>query len=146
MPDQISTPRDMNPARRVLIVEDEMLVAMLLEDMLRDLGHVVVGIATRVESALSLITSTEPDLAILDINLAGEKSFPVAEVLEKKGIPFVFATGYGQQGLEGNHVSRIVLAKPFHARDLERALKTAIQPPSIMQAPLVSRLGEEGRS
>ena len=146
MPDQISATRDMSPARRVLIVEDEMLVAMLLEDMLTDLGHIVVGIATRVESALSLIASTGPDLAILDVNLAGEKSFPVAEVLEKKGIPFVFATGYGQQGLEGNYVSRIVLTKPFHARDLERALKVAIEPLSIMQAPLISRLGEEGRS
>lgn len=126
MPDQVSAAPDMSPARRVLIVEDEMLVAMLLEDMLKDLGHVVVGIATRVETALSLIASTEPDLAILDVNLAGQKSFPVAEALERKGIPFVFATGYGQQGLEGNHISRTVLTKPFRSRDLERALKVAI--------------------
>ncbi|MEZ2132547.1 MULTISPECIES: response regulator [unclassified Sinorhizobium] len=145
MPDQISTTRHMSPARRVLIVEDEMLVAMLLEDMLTDLGHAVVGIATRVESALSLIITTAPDLAILDVNLAGEKSFPVAEALEKKGIPFVFATGYGQQGLEGNHVSRTVLTKPFHSRDLERALIVAIQPPSIPASHLSQPTEEKRR-
>lgn len=125
MPDQTSATSDMN-AVRVLIVEDEILVAMLLEDMLKDLGYAVVGMASRVEAALSLIASTELDLAILDINLAGQKSFPVAEVLEKKNIPFIFATGYGQQGLEGKYVSRTVLTKPFRSRDLEQALKGVI--------------------
>ena len=103
---------------RVLIVEDEMLVAMNIEDMLLDLGHEVAGIASRLAPALSLAGEAAIDAAMLDVNLAGENSFPVADVLAARGIPFVFATGYGRQGIEERYRDRPLLQKPFRASDL----------------------------
>jgi CheY-like chemotaxis protein len=107
---------------RVLIVEDEMLVAMNLEDMLLDLGHEVAGIASRAGPALALAREAEIDAAILDVNLAGENSREVAETLDARGIPFLFATGYGLGGIEERWRGRIVLQKPFRAADLGAAL------------------------
>ena len=107
---------------RILIVEDEMLVAMNVEDMLLDLGHEVAGIASRLAPALALAAEAEIDAAILDVNLAGEASFPVAELLDERGIPFLFATGYGLQGIEERYRSRILLQKPFRCIDLGEAL------------------------
>ena len=107
---------------RILIVEDEMLVAMNVEDMLLDLGHEVAGIASRLAPALALAKEAEIDAAILDVNLAGEQSFPVAELLDGRGIPFLFATGYGLQGIEERFRTRVVLQKPFRATDLGEAL------------------------
>jgi CheY-like chemotaxis protein len=107
---------------RILIVEDEMLVAMNIEDMLLDLGHEVAGIASRLAPALALAKDADIDAAILDVNLAGEQSFPVAELLDERGIPFLFATGYGLQGIEERYRSRTVLQKPFRAIDLRDAL------------------------
>ena len=109
---------------RVLIVEDEMLVAMNLEDMLLELGHEVAGIAGRLGAALALAKDAAFDAAILDVNLAGEKSFPVADLLAERGLPFLFATGYGLQGIEERYRSRTVLQKPFRSADLEAALAT----------------------
>ena len=82
-------------SRRVLVIEDEMMIAMLLEDMLADLGHQVVGVAGRLDVALELARDADADLAILDVDLGGESSFPVAEVLTSRGLPFLFATGFG---------------------------------------------------
>ncbi len=110
---------------RVLIVEDEMLVAMNIEDMLLDLGHEVAGLASRLEPALSLAREGQFDLAMLDVNLAGETSFPVAAILAGRGIPFLFATGYGVKGIAEDYRAYPVLQKPFRARDLELALKEA---------------------
>ena len=107
---------------RILIVEDEMLVAMNVEDMLLDLGHEVAGIASRLAPALQLAGDADIDAAILDVNLAGEPSFPVAELLDRRGIPFLFATGYGLQGIEERYRSRILLQKPFRSVDLAEAL------------------------
>jgi CheY-like chemotaxis protein len=107
---------------RILIVEDEMLVAMNIEDMLLDLGHEVVGIASRLEPALALAHDGAFDVAMLDVNLAGERSFPVADVLAERGIPFVFATGYGLQGIEPGYRDRPVLQKPFRAQQLAEAI------------------------
>ena len=109
---------------RVLIVEDEMLVAMNIEDMLLDLGHDVAGLASRLEPALALAREGSFDLAMLDVNLAGEQSFPVAHVLVERGIPFLFATGYGVKGIAEEFRSFPVLQKPFRARDLDQALKS----------------------
>jgi CheY-like chemotaxis protein len=103
---------------RILIVEDEMLVAMNIEDMLLDLGHEVAGIASRLAPALSLAGEASIDAAMLDVNLAGENSFPVADLLAARGIPFVFATGYGVQGIEERYRGRPLLQKPFRASDL----------------------------
>ena len=107
---------------RVLVVEDEMLVAMNIEDMLLDLGHEVAGLASRLEPALSLAREGAFDLAMLDVNLAGQQSFPIADVLIARGIPFLFATGYGSKGIAEAYRDRPVLQKPFRTRDLGEAL------------------------
>ncbi len=98
-----------------------MLVAMNIEDMLLDLGYEVAGLASRLEPALALAREGAFDIAMLDVNLAGQASFPVADAL-KRGIPFLFATGYGIQGITENYRSAPVLQKPFRARDLQEAL------------------------
>ena len=112
----------MSRALRVLVVEDEMLVSMLVEDMLEDLGHVPVGPAARLDAGINLANSETLDLAILDINLGGTKSFPIADVLTARGVPVIFATGYGASGLDQRFLKFPVIAKPFS----ETALKTAI--------------------
>jgi DNA-binding response OmpR family regulator len=108
---------------RVIIIEDEMMIAMLLEDMLADLGHVVVGIATRVDAAIGLARTADADLAILDVNLNGEASFPVAQALADRGLPFFFATGYGAMGLEDPFQDVPTLKKPFELKDLSHTLE-----------------------
>jgi CheY-like chemotaxis protein len=108
---------------RILIIEDEMLVAMNIEDMLLDLGHEVAGLAGRLDAALSLAREAEFDLAMLDVNLAGETSFPVAAVLAERSIPFLFATGYGAKGIAEEYRDRPVLQKPFRAQDLHAMLR-----------------------
>ena len=105
-----------------------MLVAMNIEDMLLELGHEVAGLASRLGPALSLAREGRFDLAMLDVNLAGEPSFPVADVLRQRGIPFLFATGYGVQGIAEGYRSAFVLQKPFRARDLEQALRATRLP------------------
>ena len=107
---------------RILIVEDEMLVAMNIEDMLRELGHEVAAGAARLEAALEAAQDTEIDAALLDVNLAGDDSFPVADLLAERGVPFLFATGYGVHGINERHRGRPVLQKPFRAADLAEAI------------------------
>lgn len=112
---------------RVLVVEDETLVAMLLEDMLSDHGCVVAGVASRVPQAVEMISDASLDLqaAILDVNLAGQPSFPLAEALAEKGVPFVFATGYGAGGLPEAWRDRPTLQKPFSHEEVGKMLLTA---------------------
>jgi CheY-like chemotaxis protein len=107
---------------RVLVVEDEMLVAMNVEDMLLTLGHEVAGLASRIEPALALAADGAFDVAMLDVNLAGTPSFAVADVLRRRGITFLFATGYGVQGIEERYRDAPVLQKPFRSHELEQAL------------------------
>ena len=107
--------------RRVLLVEDESLVAMLAEDMLMDLGCDV-AVAMRLNKALDLARSEDFDLAVLDVNLGDARSYPVADLLFERGTPFLFATGYGQQGLEGTYRGVPVLQKPYQAAPLEQLL------------------------
>lgn len=107
---------------RVLVVEDEMTIALLLEDMLLDLGHEVVELAMRLPRALEVARSEAMDLAILDVNLDGRPSFPVAEVLDARGVPFIFATGYGPGGLTQEFRDRPVIKKPFDLRGLQAAI------------------------
>jgi len=107
---------------RVLVVEDEMTIALMLEDMLIDLGHDVAGLAMRLPQAIVMARSAEIDLAILDINLDGQRSFPVAEILAERGIPFFFASGYGSAGIEPPFETRLTIKKPFALKDLEGAI------------------------
>lgn len=111
---------------RVLVVEDEMLVAMMIEDMLIELGFEIVGPATRLQRALHLAHEESFDFAVLDVNLANERSFPVAMVLRERGIPFVFATGYGSPGLTDGFRDTVTLQKPFQKQQLSRAISTAL--------------------
>lgn len=118
---------DLEPAahpKRVLIVEDEALVAMLLEDMLEDAGHKVVFCASSIAQALDYVGGSGDsfDFAILDVNLGGQPIFPVAEALAAKSKRFAFATGYGPAGLPEAWRDRPTLSKPFGALDMMRVL------------------------
>lgn len=109
-------------AKRVLIVEDEVLIAMNLEDMLNELGHEVVGQATRIDKAMELARESDIDFAVLDINLVGKQSFPVADILRERGIPFAFASGNGPEGLIDRYRDVPALQKPYAQEDLERTI------------------------
>jgi CheY-like chemotaxis protein len=108
--------------RRVFVVEDEVMIRMLLEDMLADLGYGVAASAGGLEEAIALARNSDFDLAILDVNLNGHAVYPVADVLEKRGVPFVFSTGYGERGLPAPYRDRPTLQKPFQLSNLEHIL------------------------
>lgn len=112
--------------RRILIVEDEALVAMQLEDMLLELGHEVAASCARLDEAVETAGIVACDAAVLDINLSGQKSFAVAEALKSRGVPFFFATGYGVSVLPPGLVGTQVLHKPYSLADLESALLNAL--------------------
>lgn len=107
---------------RVLLVEDEGAVALLLESMLEDLGCEIVASAGRIPRALQAVRELQFDLAVLDVNVAGETSFELARLLAERGIPFIFSTGYGSAGLPEDLGERPVLSKPFALEDLRRRL------------------------
>lgn len=110
---------------RVLVVEDEAAISLLLEDMLLDLGCEVVGPAGRLAVAKVMAEEEQLDLAILDVNVAGEPIYPVVDALAKRGVPFVFSTGYGSAGIDEPYRNRPVLQKPFGQADLARLLSRA---------------------
>jgi len=110
--------------RRILVIEDEILISMLLEDMLAELGHEVAGVVPRVGEALSAVQGQVFDIAILDVHLHGQSAYPVADALIERGRPFVFATGYGERGLPEKYRGLPVLTKPFGRDDLKRVLNT----------------------
>ena len=112
--------------RKVLVVEDEMMIAMLIEDMLDEFGCKLVGPATNVPRALELIGKESIAVAVLDLNLDGKDTYAIADALQRKNVPFIFATGYGSTGLRQEYGNRPVLQKPFQARDLETALTEAL--------------------
>lgn len=109
----------------VLLVEDEFIIALLLEEMLRDLGYRVLGPVARLGKALEMARREGVDAAILDINLNGEEVYPVAETLAARGIPFVFVTGYGRDRLRAPYCNSPTLPKPFRRGDLQDALAMA---------------------
>lgn len=118
-----SEPQQGKTARlRVLVVEDESLVAMFLEDVLEDLGHQMVGPYSRVDAALTAAQAEDFDVAILDVNVNGQAIFPVAEAIAARGISFIFSTGYGQKSLPEEYRSRPTLDKPFLPGDVEAVL------------------------
>jgi len=108
--------------RRVLVVEDEMIVAWLLEDMLADLGYQAVGPAARVDQALAMINEEAIDAAVLDVNLNGQTSYSVADALTVRDVPFVFSTGYDKTRLLDSYRSFQVLQKPYQQVELRDAL------------------------
>lgn len=107
---------------RILLVEDELLVALMLEDLLTELGHRVVAMAPNVKAALDHAQRDDVDMALLDVNLDGQPVFPVAERLAARGTRFAFATGYGRAGLPESFLDRPVLNKPVAAEDLKRVI------------------------
>jgi len=112
---------------RVLIVEDESLVAMLLETILEDMGCTPVGPASTVDEGLAIATSAEQlDAALLDVNVAGRQVFPIAEALKARGVPFVFSTGYGESGLSEAWRGHPTVQKPFTETAIREALMKAM--------------------
>lgn len=112
--------------KRVLIVEDELLVALLLEDFLLDLGCDTVGPCSNVAQALEVARTEALDLAVLDVNLDGEQVYPVAELLLKRNIPFLFLSGYGDEAIPPGREDWKVCAKPFKSDELAKMLSAAL--------------------
>lgn len=119
---------DMFAGKRILLVEDEALIAILLEDMVAALGATVVGIESQVETAIARAETEDLDGAILDVNLGGQRSYGVADVLRQRGIPYIFATGYGELGIDPVHLGAPVLAKPYSDADVAQALSSLLAP------------------
>jgi CheY-like chemotaxis protein len=113
--------------RRVLVVEDELLIGDLLDGMITDLGHEVVAIVPRVAEALTAIARETFDFAIVDVRLHGEISLPVADALMAKGAPFLFVTGMGESGLPESYRKLPLLRKPFTKADLARQFDALAQ-------------------
>ncbi|HWL03841.1 MAG TPA: response regulator [Xanthobacteraceae bacterium] len=116
-------PRPAASPRRVLLVEDEMMIRLLLEDMLEDLGYSIAATAGHVEEGTKLAREAEFDFAILDMNLNGRSVLPVADALAERGLPFLFASGYGEESIPDGHRGRPTLQKPFKQESLEQALE-----------------------
>ena len=113
--------------RRVLVVEDESLVAMLLETILEDMGCLPVGPASTVEEGLAMAVDDERlDAALLDVNVAGREVFPIANALRERGVPFVFSTGYGEGGLPDDWRGHPTVQKPFTENAIREALMKAM--------------------
>jgi DNA-binding response OmpR family regulator len=110
---------------RILIVEDEMNLAMMLEDLLAGAGHRIFK-AARLSRALALVAGEPLDFAFLDINLAGEEVFPLALELRNRGIPFVFTSGYGANGIPVSFRDCRILQKPYVPEQLFEALATLL--------------------
>jgi DNA-binding response OmpR family regulator len=117
----------LSKGRRVLVVEDESLIAMLVEDVLLDLGCDVT-VAMRLDRGLELARRTDIEVAVLDINLGEGCSYPIADVLRERGIPFAFATGYGARGVDAGYRDVPVLQKPYRPADLVALLERVMTP------------------
>lgn len=111
---------------RILIVEDESMISMLIEDMLTDMGCAIAGTASQLQDATAKVASLAFDAAILDVNLNGSQTWPVAQALTGRRIPFVISTGYGAAGVPDAFAEVPILGKPFDANELERALRAAL--------------------
>lgn len=123
-----------NVKASILLVEDESTVAMLIEDMLWELGYRTVVSVARLAEAFETLDSTDFDVAILDVNVHGESVFPLARRLSEQGKPIVFSSGYGQSGLPAEFDDCVMLAKPFSVEDLQRALVKACLSRNLCQS------------
>lgn len=106
----------------IFVVEDEALIQMMIVEMLEELGHTVVAKANQIEPAVSLAQSAKFELAVLDVNIAGALITPVAEIIVRRGLPFIFATGYGSAGIPPAFHGRPVLRKLFSPEELAQAI------------------------
>lgn len=116
--------------RRVLVVEDEMIIALVIEETLIELGFHVIGPAARLDVALRLANEEAIDAAILDVNIRGGDSYPVADILAGRGIPFVICSGYSDWAVVERHRNRPRLTKPYTAKQLEDSLVQLLRAPS----------------
>ena len=112
--------------KRVLVVEDELMIRMLLEGMLTDLGHTVAAEAGGIDEAVAIAKKGAFDVAVLDVNLNGQPVTPVVEILLERRVPFIFASGYGQRGVPEAYRAIPTLQKPFQADALAEAIETAM--------------------
>jgi CheY-like chemotaxis protein len=110
----------------ILVVEDETIISFLIEDMLADLGCTDVWHAGGLNAALALVHKRKPDAAVLDVNLSGQPVYPLAEELAAIGVPFIFATGYGREGIPRDWTVRPVIQKPFNLAALATALSAVL--------------------
>jgi CheY-like chemotaxis protein len=122
-------PDGLMPNARLLIVEDEYLIRLLLEDMLVELGCSIAAVASNLDDGKQAAQTAQIDLAVLDVNIDGEQVFPIADILRDRKIPFIFITGYGARGLPDQYRDSPALQKPFQARDLETALTGVLSNP-----------------
>jgi CheY-like chemotaxis protein len=109
---------------KVFLVEDEAMIRMMEVDMLEELGHYIAAEAGHLDKAIELARSTDFDLAILDVNLDGKNITPVAELIHARGLPIIFATGYGAAGVPEEFRDRPTLQKPFELQSLHAALNS----------------------
>jgi CheY-like chemotaxis protein len=108
--------------KRIMLLEDEAIIAFAVEDMLADMGCIVVGPALRLDEACDLARDAKIDAAVLDVNINSERSYPVAEELRRRNVPFVFATGYDREGVEWNGEAEVI-SKPYRREQLRAALE-----------------------
>lgn len=123
---------------RVLVVEDEAMIAMLAEDMLEMAGAHLAGMAATLAEGLEAAEGDHFDVAMLDMNLDGDHSTPIADRLAARGKPFIFTTGYGSGGIPDHHAGRPVCAKPYVLADLQTMLVSAVQGAGISSRTSIS--------
>ncbi|HUI20878.1 MAG TPA: response regulator [Methylocella sp.] len=111
---------------QILVVEDEPIISMLIEDMLIEIGCKNIKIMASISSALEFLGGAQPDFTILDINLNGTRSYPVAALLKSRKIPFVFVSGYDAATLDLAYADVQLLQKPFRIGDLDLMIETAL--------------------
>lgn len=119
---------DSSLAARLLVVEDEYLIRMLLEDMLAELGYEIGAAVGSIDEAIDHANKGDFSAAILDVNLDGQEIFPVADILKKRGVPFIFVTGYGEGSLPPNYRGHPTLQKPFQTDRLKSTLEGMVAP------------------
>lgn len=119
------------PGSSVFLVEDEVMIRMMVADMLEELGYRVAAEAGEINEALKLAQSTEFDFAILDVNVNGKVISPVAELIQARNLPFIFATGYGSSGLPEEYRDRPALQKPFQLETLARVIATTMKSATV---------------
>jgi DNA-binding response OmpR family regulator len=115
------------PGSLVFLVEDEVMIRMMVVDMLEELGYQVAAEAGEINEAQRLAQSAEFEIAILDVNVNGKLITPVAELIKARGLPFIFATGYGSSGLPEEYRDRPTLQKPFQLENLARVIDSTLR-------------------
>jgi CheY-like chemotaxis protein len=113
---------------KILVIEDEVILFLLIEDMLNELGVAEAWHAVSIRDALAILDGRRPDAVVLDVNLAGEMAYSIANRLHETSIPFVFVTGYGRGGIPQEWAAHPVIEKPFELQTLAAALGSVLGP------------------